>query len=502
MSRNDERRLKPGPNSDTYVNPILGGDYPDPSVLRVGKDYYMTHSSFNYSPGLLVWHSRNLVDWEPVCQAVPAYPGNVWAPDFIEHQCRYYIYYPSFTLPHNHSNWVVHAPSPKGPWSSPIDLQVGHIDPGHVVGPDGKRYLMLSGGNLVQLTDDGLATVGEVRRVYDGWPLPEDWVIESFALESPKFTRLDGWYYLTVAEGGTAGPATSHSVVQSRSRTPWGPWEHSPYNPLVHTASRDERWWSRGHGTLVDTPDGRWYVMYHAYERGYHTLGRQTLLEPLQRTDDGWFRPVDNLDIAGPIAMPPGDAVAGRLTLSDDFTGDSLGLQWRFYEPSPWTCEEPGCARLRFTHRGIVMAAEDSSPMDSRPMLCIPTDHAYEVEVELDAPDGTTGGLVLYYNEQANCGVATSAGGSDAFLWRRGREWHQTTGGSAVRRLKLANDRHEVTFYVDRGDGWHRFPSGIETSGFHHNVFDGFVSLRVGILACGRGHVTFRNFRYRSLPPE
>jgi beta-xylosidase len=383
-----------------------------------------------------------------------------------------------------------------------VDLQVSHIDPGHIVGPEGRRYLMLSGGHLVPLTDDGLATDGEPEKVYDGWPLPEDWVIECFALESPKFTFVDGWYYLTVAEGGTAGPATSHSVVQSRSRTPWGPWEHNPHNPLVHTSSREERWWSRGHGTLVDTPDGRWYVMYHAYEKDYHTLGRQTLLEPLERTDDGWFRPVDDLDIAGPIPVPPGEAVEHGLALSDDLCGTEPGLQWRFQEPSPWTHERPGMQRVNCTPEGLQMQAEGTCPADSRPMLCIPVDRAYEVSVEVEATAGCTPALMLYYSPEcytALCAATDEQGSPEVRLWRRNRPFGSERCAAPARALRITNDHHEIRFGYDAGDGWKTIQRAIQTDGYHHNVFGGFISLRAGLGTFGEGAARFRSFRYRAL---
>ena len=79
----------------TYTNPVIGGDYPDPSILRVGEDFYMTHSSFEYVPGLLVWHSRNLIDWQPIGYALTNYVGSVWAPDITKHDDTYYIYFPA-----------------------------------------------------------------------------------------------------------------------------------------------------------------------------------------------------------------------------------------------------------------------------------------------------------------------------------------------------------------------------------------------------------------------
>jgi len=142
-------------NNGYYKNPILGGDYPDPSIIRVGDDYYLTHSSSEYYPGLLIWHSKDLINWEPVCNALHKNVGSVWAPNFVKYKDKYYIYFPA-----GGTNWVISAPSPEGPWNESVDLEVEHIDPGYVVGPDGKRYLYLSGGHLVRLTDDGLSIKG------------------------------------------------------------------------------------------------------------------------------------------------------------------------------------------------------------------------------------------------------------------------------------------------------------------------------------------------------
>ncbi|MGN6504011.1 MAG: family 43 glycosylhydrolase, partial [Tepidisphaeraceae bacterium] len=351
----------------TFTNPILAGDYADPSIIRVGDVYYMTHSSFPYGPGLLLWQSKNLVDWQPIVRALRIYDGDVWAPELVHHNRRFYIYYPT-----GGKNHVIWADSIEGPWSDPIDLHVGHIDPGHVVASDGTRYLHLSGGHLVQLTDDGLATVGEVKKVYDGWPVPAEWRIEGNCLESPKLIFRDGYYHLISAQGGTAGPSTSHMIVHARSRQIDGPWENSPLNPILRTKRREDHWWSRGHGTLIDTPAGDAYIVYHAYERGYQTLGRQVLLQPVTWTQDGWLR-VEG-DPSRPIAAPPGERLPHGLTRSDDFATPALGLQWQFWAGT-------GQGRVQIEQGTLRMTGAGESPADCSPMVCMAADHAYEVEV-------------------------------------------------------------------------------------------------------------------------
>ena len=198
----------------TYTNPILGGDYPDPSIVRDGEDYYMTHSSFDYNPGLVVWHSTDLVNWEPVSYALQTYLGSVWAPDISKIGDKFYIY---FTV-HGRGNFVVFADTPYGPWSEPHDLHVGQIDPCPAIGDDGRKWLFLSGGQRIRLTDDGLDTVpGTLEKVWDGWPIPEGWLTEGLAMEGPKIRKVGPWWYFIAAEGGTAGPPTSHLVAIARS---------------------------------------------------------------------------------------------------------------------------------------------------------------------------------------------------------------------------------------------------------------------------------------------
>ena len=219
----------------------MNGDFPDPSIVRDGDDFYLTHSSFDYVPGLLIWHSKDLQSWTPIARAINHRLKDLWAPDFIKYKDLFYIYFPAAG-----TNWVITASTPYGPWSEPVDLKVRGIDPGHVASPDGKRYLYLSGGVAVELEADGLSVVGKELPVYSGWKYPEEWAVECFCLESPKLTFRDGYYYLTVAEGGTSGPSTSHMAVSARSRNPLGPWENSPYNPVIHTSNTRDPWRSIG----------------------------------------------------------------------------------------------------------------------------------------------------------------------------------------------------------------------------------------------------------------
>ncbi|MDC6652432.1 family 43 glycosylhydrolase, partial [Leclercia adecarboxylata] len=201
----------------------------------------------------------------------------------------------------------------------------------------------------VQLADDGLSVVGTPKHVYDGWKYPESWDVEAYAQEGPKINFRDGWYYMTTAVGGTAGPPTGHMVITARSRSIHGPWVNAPNNPIMRTRSAAEPWWSRGHATVIEGTDGRWWMMYHGYENGYWTLGRQALLEPIEWTADGWFVAKGG-DLGQPLAMPSGTSVGQHgMALSDDFRGKTLGAQWSFFNPA-----QDEYKRLGFTGKGMV----------------------------------------------------------------------------------------------------------------------------------------------------
>lgn len=470
--------------SETWPRVILRGDYPDPSILRDGSDYYMTHSPFLFTPGFLIWHSRDLMNWEPVARAMTDVVGSAMAPDLVKHEGKFYIYFPAAG-----KNWVIWADNIRGPWSKPLRFDVGRIDPGHAVGEDGKRYLFLSGGGRVPLSDDGLAVRGAIENVYKGWEYPKGWLTEGMFLESPKLFRKGGWFYQISAEGGTAGPPTSHMAVSARAKSIHGPWENSPHNPIVHTYSADEQWWSKGHGTVIDDVNGNWWIVYHAYENGYYPLGRQTLIEPIEWLPDGWFR---TSKTARPIT-PSGAPIAHGMRLSDDFTGKDPGLQWmtwRDHDPTSIT-QKDNC---------LFLAAMGTNPADARLLLATATDHHYEVQVEVTPGKGSTGGLILFYNEKAFAGIVSDR--KEFTIYKSAAEAfrHPNPFGDHFF-LKLANRGNRCDMLAS-GDGktWITMESGVDVSQMHHNKFKGFLALRPGLIATGEGHVRFGHFQYKALP--
>ena len=483
-----------------FLNPVLSGDRPDPNILKDGDDYYASYSSTLYYPGIVIWHSRDLVNWTPIGPALTKYIGSVWALDLVKHDGRYFIYIPVYdpavSSPRGpFKNYVIHAESMRGPWSDPIDLDlIGYIDPGHVVGEDGKRYLFLNDGHRVKLSANGLRRDGPVEQVYAGWPIPRDWVIEAPAHEGPKLLRHNGYFYLFSGQGGTAGPPTSHMVVVARSPFIDGPWENCPHNPIVRTASAAEPWWSRGHATPVQGPAGDWWMVYHAYENGYRTLGRQMLIEPFEWTRDGWPRATGGT-LNRPLPKPRG-AAAGEhgFPLSTDFSDPMLGTRLAFYDPKPGYLD-----RAKFEGNSLLLKGQGKGPSGSSPLAFITGDRSYEVSVEIELEGAAEAGLLLWYNDKLFCGLGTN--GEWLRTYKTGQNsTYPPPGPAAGKRfsIRIVNDENVTSHFIRPHGGDWRKVIDYEVAGYNHNMADGFLSLRPAVYVSGEGSARFRSLSYKA----
>jgi xylan 1,4-beta-xylosidase len=454
---------------------ILPGDVADPSILLVGETFYMTCSTFRYYPGLPIHRSQDLVTWQKVCCAVNQRFGDIWAPDLIRHEERFYIYFPA-----EGSIWVVWSDDIESGWSEPVDLQVhGFIDPGHIADEKtGQRYLFLNDGYAVRLSGDGMAVEGSPFKVYGHWQFPQEWETEGICLESPKLMYHAGYYYLTVAQGGTAGPATSHMAVSFRSREIESGWEPSPYNPILRTASVDEPWWSIGHGTLIEDPLQHLYLVYHGYRNGNRNMGRQILLCAAAWTEDGWFRTQER--------VLPEPVIESRF--EDRFLGHDLKLDWSFFD---------GYDRDRFDiGDGLRLRCLGADPSDSSPMV-IQARHAdYEISAEIVVPDGGACGLLLFYNQHYYVGIFKNRHGF--FRIVNGKLLLMENSLDTHVFLKIRK-RNQIVSYFYSTDGVNDTKCVVsdDVSSYEHNILGGFLSLRPGLFAAGEGIALFQHFAYR-----
>jgi beta-xylosidase len=484
----------------TFLNPLISGDRPDPAILRDGDDYFLTFSTFDAYPGLTIWHSRDLVNWRPLQPALHRNIGSVWAPSLHKdpdwrRRGRYLLYIP--VKAQRNDIFVAWAEDIGGPWSDPVPLGLpNHIDPCHAVAEDGSRWLFLSGGDRVLLSQDSLSLAGAVEHVYDPWRYPSDWIVEGFAPEGPKIHRIGDWFYMLTAVGGTAGPPTGHMVIAARARSLHGPWEHYPRNPLVRTASAQEAWWSRGHASLVDAPDGSWWALYHGFENGFWTLGRQCLMDPVRFTPDGWFEMTGG-DLSRPISKPRGGpAQTHGMALSDDFSAPlALGSKWAFFRPA---VDES--TRVAVRDGALRFAGKGEAPSSGSPLLLTAGDTSYRFECDIECAPSGRAGLILFYDDKLYCGLGFD--GERFVTHQYGIERARPPNPHGRRmRMRVTNRRHVVTFDTsgDGGKSWERFDRGMEVSGYHHNVRGGFLMLRPGLYAAGPGEAVFRDFRFTAL---
>ncbi|MBB5268746.1 family 43 glycosylhydrolase [Algibacter amylolyticus] len=478
-----------------YRNPIImAGDIADVGLMRVDKDYYLVHY-YTAAPGHLMWHSRDLVNWEPI--------GNMWSGkggggDISKYGDLFY-YYQDYRNGSENGISVRTAPNPLGPWSVPTKLEGMRHDVTVGSGPDGRRWAIAGFGTgiIKELTKDGKSYLNISESKYKGWDIPSDWDIECNCLEGWNTFYKDGYYYITAAQGGTSGPPTSHMVIAARSKSMEGPWENSPHNPILHTSSADEPFWSQGNGRLIDTPDGDWYMMYHTYLKDRINLGRQINLAPIEWTEDGWFKIPENTDLAGPLKKPKGEAVAHGFKLTDDFKGPELDLKWGF----PAQTAE---GRYRFADGGMYLKGNGESVKECVPMVMPVTHTDYEYIVEMTVPEGVIGGATIYYEKSV--GYA-ALGLKDGLV----QTYMGFPNGHNIG-FKAPFDRNHIfikmqfeddlvrMFYSADGKDWTKVTATREASGLTRNALGPWEGLRPGIFACGNGEVLIQNFELKPLP--
>ena len=350
-----DAQIKLGPGQ--YRNPILNGFYPDPSVTRVGKDYYLVNSTFAYFPGIPVWHSTDLVHWTQIGNAIDR-PGMldfkrlglsraVFAPSIDEHDGTFYILN---TCVDCGGNFLITARDPKGPWSDPVWLpSVGGIDASIFFDDDGRTWILnndeppgpaeYQGHRAIwiqQYDPKAKVMIGPRTVLLDKGVDPSTKPIWP---EGPHILKKDGFYYLTAAEGGTA---EGHSQVVLRADTVLGPYKPYENNPILTQRGlpRDRPLLitSAGHGDLVDTPDGKWWATFLAvrpYGDDLYNTGRETFLLPVE-WKDGWPVILENgktipyvaaaPKLPAPAVMPP--PTSGAFKAVETFTGPELPLNW------------------------------------------------------------------------------------------------------------------------------------------------------------------------------
>ncbi|MFI1564682.1 glycoside hydrolase family 43 protein [Streptomyces sp. NPDC020490] len=312
------------------TNPVIPGFHPDPSVCRVGDDYYLVCSSFEYFPGIPVFHSRDLVHWTQIGNALDrpgqlrltvgtASSGGIYAPTLRHHDGRFWLIVTN--VAEGEGNMLFTATDPAGPWSDPVRLPgVKGIDPDLAWDEDGTCWCTVAGVSQVRIDPYTGETLEAPRRLWSGTP-------GALAPEAPHLYRIGEYWYLLIAEGGTE---RGHGVSIARGRTPDGPFEPCPANPILTHRSTDRPVQNTGHADLVQGPDGSWWMVLLGVRPrggtpGWHVLGRETFLAPVTWAD-GW--PVVG-EVAPGLPAPPWPLVPGPVESGrDDFDLADLRPYW------------------------------------------------------------------------------------------------------------------------------------------------------------------------------
>jgi xylan 1,4-beta-xylosidase len=368
----------------TFRNPILPGFYPDPSICRVGDDFYLINSTFEFFPGLPIHHSRDLVHWRPVghvltrpsqlnLDGIRASAG-LYAPTIRHHAGTFYVINTLIDGAGEKGNFIVTAPAVEGPWSEPHWLEdAPGFDPSLLFDDDGRVWIA---GNrphpqaayhghcdiwLQELDLEAMKLVGPKLSIWEGALRKADWT------EGPHLYKINGVYYLLTAEGGTH---TEHSVVIARSEKITGPYEGDPRNPILthRHLGRGYPITGPGHADLVDTPNGEWWLVLLAmrpYDGYFYNLGRETFLVPV-RWEDGW--PVVNPGVGRVEAEGAAPDLPEQRwpapPACDHFDAPALGPQWDFLRTPRETfwslSERPGHLRLRLRPQTVAECANPS----------------------------------------------------------------------------------------------------------------------------------------------
>jgi alpha-N-arabinofuranosidase len=356
----DARRTIVKP-AGTYTNPILPGYYPDPAIERVGDKYYLVNSSFAHWPGIPIHESTDLVNWKLIGHALSdpskydfdglGISRGVFAPSIHHHRGTFYIIN---TLVDAGGNFFVTAKNPAGPWSDPVWLkEIDGIDPSFFFDGDGRAYILnngppdgtpqYQGHRAIWMQEYDLQArklIGPRKVLVNGGT---DLAKKPIWIEGPHLYRVNGWYYLMCAEGGTG---FDHSEVVFRAKSPWGPfvpYEHNPILTQRDVTFREHPVTSAGHADLVQRSDGSWWAVFLAtrpYDKGLYNTGRETFLLPVT-WKDGWpvILPKGQqvpwlLDLrTGKVAADP-PARHGTVDSRDDFDGKTPGPEWlQIYVP-------------------------------------------------------------------------------------------------------------------------------------------------------------------------
>lgn len=518
-------------SANEYLNPILSGFYPDPSITRVGDDYYLVNSTFVYFPGIPVHHSKDLVNWTQIGNVISrpsqlkfdtlGISRGVFAPSISHHDSMFYVLN---TCVDCGGNFLVTATNPAGPWSEPIWLpEIDGIDPSLFFDEDGKAYILNNGPPIGKPQYDGHRAIwiqefdaktnkliGPRTMLVNGGV---DFSKKPIWIEGPHILRKDGHYYMTAAEGGTA---EGHSQVVLKSDNVRGPYVPFKGNPILtqrNLGARDFPITSAGHAELVQTQNGDWWSIFLAtrpYEGDMYNTGRETFLLPVKWVDgwpiilpEGEKVPYVHAKPALPADSAPAIPTHGDFSLRDDFSDSTLAPYWNMIRTptEKWYdfTSTPGWLTLKARNADITKFRQPSFIGRRQQHL---TAYASTMMRYRPAKAGDKAGLLAFQNDAFNYFLAVTLDSGQAVVRLEQKNGESTPGepailaskplgkdwnGTIYLKIVARNGKYDF-FYGEKPDGWKLLANEADGTLLSTKVSRGFVGVMFGLYAFTPGN--------------
>ena len=449
-----------------YKNPIIPGFNPDPSICRVGDDFYLVTSTFEFFPGVPVYHSKNLVNWElinycltddtqlPLKDAVVS--KGIYAPTI-----RYNdgVFFMTTTNVSTGGHFIVHTKDVYGKWSEPHYVDQGGIDPSLFWDDDGTCYFVSNG-----LDENGRVSIFLCQvNPFTGEKYTQT-VLISYGCggrypEAPHIYKKNGYYYLMLAEGGTE---YGHMETMQRSKNIYGPYEACPHNPILSHRDAPGPIQATGHADIVEDQNGNWWLVCLAIrpigDTHLHHLGRESFLSPLVWDEDGWPHVGNNgkidFEMDGPLPGPAPIPVS--LDFCDRFDKDRLDLRWSFVRNPVMEnyVLENGCLNL-------IGGKSDLSTVGGNPTMICARQEAFDMEMvaqlEGEIGEGQRSGISAFYNSYYHYDiyVAKEQGAHKVCLRKRVCDIDVVVASDLIDydgsvRFKIVSDSHWYTFFFEK----------------------------------------------------
>jgi xylan 1,4-beta-xylosidase len=484
----------------TYHNPVITGFWSDPSVCRVGEDYYLVNSTFEYFPGVPVFHSKDLVNWELIGYCIDRTTQlprglNIFATTIRYHDGTFYMITTNIGA---EGNFYVTAKNPAGPWSDPIFIQAQGIDPDLFFDDDGKAYVISSTFILFEIDLITGKFISEGIKVWNGtggrYP------------EGPHIYKKDGFYYIIAAEGGTE---EAHSETIARSKNIWGPYNPNPSNPILthcNAAGQGNTIQGIGHADIIQAHDSSWWIVFHGYRSiggTHHILGRETCLAPVSWPENGWPVVNGNGTINENMTCPtlplkPFKAVPART----DFGQDKLSLEWNYLR-YPVNGNYSLAARYGF----LRLKGSDQTIEDQKSPTFVGRrvqDMYFTAAAELDfnpGPGNEEAGLTLLNNGAHFDVLIKQSKGRRVVVGRLrfGSLIHETVEAvlkPGPVKLIIKGVRTDFIFSYSQGNDEPKEITKVMARYLSSETIGGFTGLFIGLYATGNGKVCTANADY------